>query len=198
VNQVMHMRTFKWSIFLPTVNVVLALGLCALGLREYESDHRLHPEYFYHGNLYYLPPAQIADYCLNMPAYAASSAFAELGVRVFRSDSPLFTKYFFFYAYWGFFVAVGCLWWWLGYQLESHPSQTTLKEATIGRYAKILIYVIIALLSLVMAYDGFMMRSGELVARAIPFAKLAWGIGLAAYLLILIYRDLRTARRVIP
>ncbi|MBV9182082.1 MAG: hypothetical protein JO356_12295 [Acidobacteria bacterium] len=60
MNQLQHMKQLDGA-FLPLANMILAVGLCALGLTEYESDHRPHPGHFYHGTLYYLPPAQIAN-----------------------------------------------------------------------------------------------------------------------------------------
>jgi hypothetical protein len=186
----MKWRAIRWRLVLPLVNVALAIGLGALGVRQYESDIRQHPGYFYHGNLYYLPSAQIVVYCLNMPAYDVSSAFAEFGIRYLRSDSPLFSKYSFFFVYWGFFVAVACFWYWIGYQFEKRSFPILANSTNISRYGRILAYIVGILLSLTMGYWGFEMRSSELLPRPIPIAELIWGVGLTAYFLILVYREM--------
>jgi hypothetical protein len=184
------MKVFKWRISLALVNLALALVMCRIGLHEYLSDHRQHPGYFYHGNLYYLPAAQIATYCWNMPAYVASSQFAEIGIRYLKSDSPAFSKYSFFFVYWGFFVAVALFWWWTGWQLDRLHEPRRRVDAKPDGYFRMAFYAIVAIFAFAMAYNGFVFRSGELVARPIPIAKMVWGMGLGAYFVTLCCRAL--------
>jgi len=188
------MKAFKWRLFLVVFNLGLALVLSTVGLREYESDHKSHPEYFYHGNLYYIPPAQIVMYCINTPAYTASAGFAEFGIRNLRSDNGLFTAYLFFYVYWGLLVATAAFWWWVGWQLDTRADRRYSPKAP-AKIVKTTVYTLVALVSLVMAHGGYVLRRSDLVARPIATAKIAWGIGLFLYFVTMIWRQTRQQPR---
>lgn len=182
------METFKWRILLATANILLTVLMCWVGLRQYESDHRLHPEYFYHGNLYYLPPAQIAVYSLNAPAYSAATAFQDFGIRHFRRGEVLFTAYAFFYVYIGFFPAVAVFWWWIGAHLDMRSRGPMLSEQG-AHYPKIALLTLCAMLSFAMAYQGYAFRRGTVISQPIPISQMVWGVGLGAYFCLRVLRE---------
>lgn len=170
------MRAFKWRLLLSVANVLLALGMSALGLHEYETDHRTHPEYFYHGNVYYVPPAQIVSYCLNVPALVASNLFRNFGIKHVSAESRLFVAQSFFHVYTGYYLAVLFFWWYVGWWLD-----VKLSPANIPRVLRELGWGLGALVSLALAYYGFAFRRGDWVPRVIPLSVMAWGVGLACY-----------------
>jgi hypothetical protein len=170
------MRAFKWRVLLASTNVILAIWMSMIGLHEYETVHRLHPEYFYHGNLYYLPTAQIVSYCLNMPAYVASLKLASLGMHYIQSKSGLFTAHSFFYVYDGFYVLLAGFWWCVGWRLD-----TLSKPRESLRALRIVGYGLGALMSLALSYYGFVYRRGDLIVRALPVSMMIWGMALLFY-----------------
>lgn len=170
-----------------SVNLVLSFALSAIGLRQYEVDHRTHPEYFYHGNVYYMPPAQSAMYCINMPAYALSAAFAEFGIRHVNSQSRVFTAHSFFYVYDGFFVAVLGFWWWLGTALDNRGGSASARTMPRrGKYTKTAAYVISVLASLYLAYDGLLSFNVIALPHSMALSKIVWGVLLFAVFLALL------------
>ena len=179
--------TLKWRIVLATANVALAVSMCWVGLRQYESDHRMHPEYFYHGNLYYLPTAQIAIYSLNAPAYTLSTAFQDFGLRHLQRGGILFTASAFNYVYVGFFVAVASLWWWIGSRLDIRTPRSG-KSTTIKRFSKLVAFILCGALSFTMAYHGYIFRHGTVIPWPIPISQMVWGIGLCTYFCVKVLR----------
>jgi hypothetical protein len=147
-----------------------------IGLHQYETVHRQHPEYFYHGNLYYLPTAQIASYCLNVPAYVASLKLTSVGMRYVQPESSLFTAHSFFYVYDGYYVLLAGFWWCVGWRLD-----TLSKPRDSFRALKILGYSVGAVMSLALAFYGFNYRRGDLMVRALPISMMIWGVTLLFY-----------------
>ena len=189
------MKQGKWQVEFAVINLVLAVIMCWIGQKQYERDHRMHPEYFYHGNLYYIPPAQIAIYSVDAPAYSASVAVQDLGIRHLPQLGAVFTSHVVFYVYPGFFVAGVALWWWIGAKLE-RPSGRLSKPSR-RHPAKMLTLCLGVLLSLAMAYRGYLFRRGTEIPRPIPFSQMAWGLMLAPYFCSKVMRDVMAPQKMI-
>src|SRR5215831_1773831 len=127
------MQRIRWAATLAAANVVVAVSLSWVGLVQYERDYRLHPGYFYHGNMYYLPTAQVVMYCLNAPSYVASNWFVDSAIRYFGSSADIFAAHAFFYVNIAFYVATAGFWWLLGMQLDRK------RRANVPRRAAIII-----------------------------------------------------------
>ncbi len=174
------MKKFKWRIALSALNVMLAALMCTFGRNEYRAAHSKYPEYFYHGNLYYIPMAQLVSYCLNAPALAASNLFRNLGMKL-AGPSSWFTAYWFFYVYPGYFVAVFLFWWIVGWRFDVGSvisvTHKVLKTAS---------SVMAATLSLLLAYYGLLVLREQYVALALAISMILWGIGLSLYLIVIV------------
>jgi hypothetical protein len=113
------MRRWKWRIVLAAVNLLLAIGMSAVGMREYAADHQLHPGYFYHGNRYYVPTAQWISYCLNAPAHLVANMFDDFAMRYHLMPSRWFGVWCFYFVHYEFYAAVFLFWWWMGWKVDA-------------------------------------------------------------------------------
>ena len=182
------MRRFRWRTILVVTNLVLAIGMSAIGLQEYRRDHHSHPEYFYHGTLYYVPPMQMASYCLNMPAFVASTAF-HISLRYLHITSEIFDAYLFFYVNYDFYLFVVLFWWVVtGRLLNRRPQMPRSPNWPI----RIISHLLGALISLGIAYAGFFYRKGDIVAKPMPLSALIWGLALFTYFVVMLLRSRRT------
>ncbi len=64
------MLIFKWRIYLPVLNLLLAIGLSAVGVRQYEE---IRYRFQGHGRMFYVPPAQRVVDAVNAPAFVLSN-----------------------------------------------------------------------------------------------------------------------------
>jgi hypothetical protein len=171
------MKTWKWRIGLSVVNLLLAIGMSALGAGQWEADGRLHPEYFYHGNLYYCPTAQWLSYCLNAPSLAVVNVIGDFTIRYHLLPQSLLGAYLFYFVRPEFYVAIFLFWAWAGWHVDvglpsrdCHTRWATALEVLIG-----------ILLSITLLYQGIpgLLRQG--VMHAIPASMVLWGIVLLLY-----------------
>ena len=170
------MKSLKWRLVLSATNILLAIGMSALGFHEYGADHQAHPEYFYHGNLYYIPPAQIASYCLNIPALVISNLFRNFGIAHLSSERGIFTTQWFFHVYVGYYAAVLIFWWCIGWSLDARrPGRSRWPAWEAAGWG------LAAFISLGLAYYGFSYWHSDVLPFAIPLSMVVWGIGLACY-----------------
>jgi hypothetical protein len=167
-------KPFRWRIVLSTVNLAAAIMLSALGAREYNVFRHLHR--FHEGNVLYIPPAQLASYCVNVPAFVFSNLvgnsrvwkFLWGGVTLSRADSALF------------YVSLTIFWWWIGWRIDIRSRRGSVKALAAP------FWVTAVLLSLLLIYAGlqiFLIYRVDSVSggRAVAIAMLVWGVALLYY-----------------
>jgi hypothetical protein len=180
VQQSSFMRNFKWRITLATVNLVGALWLSMVGMRQCDRDHALHPGYFYHGSLYYIPPAQMASYCWNMPAFVGSNFFRNVGMRYISPVNALFTREYFFRIYGGYYIAVVIFWWCVGRVLDDKSKadeNANNKRANAGHVGN----VIGILYGGSLLYGAIILASRGWSPLVMPASMIVWGAILVCF-----------------
>jgi hypothetical protein len=177
------MHKWKWSIGLSITSLVLAIGMSALGAREYEVDHRLHPEYFYHGNSYYSPAGQWMNYCLNAPPYVFTNLLVDFVMRHHLLPSSWFDHYCFYFVHYEYYLVVFLFWWWVGWKIEvklasrdSWGLWTTL-ESLLG-----------IAFSAVLLFYGVTGLANRNLIQAIVVSMVVWGIFLLWYFVLYLWR----------
>jgi hypothetical protein len=177
------MKRWKWRFVLSIVNLIVALGMSALGAREWAADLIVHPQYFYHGNLYYSPIAQWLSYCLNAPSFYVVNLFGSFAMRYHLLPPGWFGIYCFYFVRYEYFLALFLFWWWVGWSVDmglaSHErgtSWTALVEALCG------IVLSIALLS-----QGISDLRNSAVIYAIAVSRVVWGLCLLCYFVRLLW-----------
>jgi hypothetical protein len=174
ISEAEKMNSFRWRVILAVSNLALALGMSLLGLREYESFRVTHVGAFYHGHSAYLPPTQLASYCLNAPPFLATNVLSSL----YAGSSVASDRWWFYYVSREFYLYVFLFWWWVGWQVDLISGQKkSLVSTLIGA---------VMFLGLCCA-GGWILWSTKFPnewvpgGRAIPVSMLVWGFALLIY-----------------
>ena len=165
------MKTYKWRIVLSIGNVLLAVGMSAVGVHQYTVDHRLHPEAFYHGNLYYVPAAQWWNYCLNAPSQAVVGL-----AHYYVLPSGWSGFWVFYFVPYEYYVAVFLLWWWIGWRIDTRASFSRIKVA----WGIVELLACLALSAPLIFYGNDGLQRGYAIP-GVARSEIAWGLGLLAY-----------------
>lgn len=180
------MEKWKWRLVLSIANLSLALGMSALGAQEWAADLIVHPQYFYHGNLYYSPTAQWLSYCLNAPSLYVTNLFGTFAMRYHLLPPSWFETYCFYFVHYEYYLALFLFWWWIGreFDLPLDPRRRnpsfTVAEAVLG-----------ILLSIGLLFQGLAgYRRGDVI-HAIAASMVGWGAGLMYYCFFLLWRTKR-------
>lgn len=183
------MKSYKWRIVLSLVNLVAAIGLSALGPREYEAFRRAHA----HSDAIapYIPTAQLISYCVNAPSFVLSNLLGN--VRAWR----MFWKERWLGAYWfqnvsvTYYVFLLLFWWLVGWRLDvqSRPKERKGLAAVLG-------WLVSALAAVALLYVSVGLLRTDIPAQVaggavIPIAMLIWGLALFCYFSVLLFRSLR-------
>lgn len=176
-----------WRIILSLGNLLAALGLSAIGLRQAEAFFRANPP---HDNvLPYASVAELACYCWNAPALVLSNLSGEIPAwREFWPGSwPG--------VFWGrnvstsFLLFVFLFWWWIGWRLDvrSRPTQRSRIIMVLTNSAGLLFsfYLIYSSAYLLLRRMWEFRWAG---GPAIPLSILVWGGGLLVYFLAVFLR----------
>ncbi len=178
------MKTWKWRVVLAVANLVLAVGMSALGAREWAVDHRLHPEYFYHGNLYYVPTAQWLSYCLNVPSFAVVNLTGNFAMRHHLLPSGWFGTYCFYFVHYEYYLALFLFWWWVGWKIDMNLASRERR--------KLWIVVVEALFGIVVSmallFQGVAGLRSWVVIHAIAYSMVTWGAVLLLYFVVCLWR----------
>jgi hypothetical protein len=171
---------FRWRIFLSLFNVLLAAGLFAAGLAETKQSNYPHAN----PNPGYIPRAQIASYCMNIPPFVLRNLVTNFIVRKWPSASALWDKWFESYRYHegaDYYFLVFLFWWWIGWRLD-------IKEIPrrSGGWVPIVGFSLGVILSLTILYVAWASLADTARLRfagglIIPVATLVWGLGLFCY-----------------
>ena len=112
-----RVRTFRWRICLPVLNLLLAVGMSALGWRQYDQiRHRFQG----HGRMFYVPPAQLVSYSLNAPPFVLSNLLH----HSFLGWRSLWEREWFYGVSTDFYVLLPLFWFWVGWQFDVPRSLT--------------------------------------------------------------------------
>jgi hypothetical protein len=184
-----RMKRFKWRILLSLSNVLLAIGLSVLGVREYETFSGSREGAFYHGHHVYLPAAQLISYCMNAPAFLLENLLGRFQLW----SSVWGNGWWFYYVSHDFYFLVFLFWWCIGWHFDIKRSLTSQKTVI-----KISGYILAA------SFLGFLLFTGARIfwttqfpnewyvgGRTIAFSMLLWGVGLLAYLVASLLRQRR-------
>ena len=185
------MKNYKWRIVLSLVNLVAAIGLSALGLRQYEAFRRAH----LHSDaiLSYIPTAQLIGYCLNAPSFVLSNLLGNIRRwRMFWHGRWL-DGYWFQSVSVTFYLFVLLFWWSVGWRLDAQPRPKgrTALAAGLG-------WLIGAIGSVELCYGSLVLLREELPAlgayRVSPIllSMLLWGFALFCYFTVMLFRAART------
>ncbi len=170
---------WKWTLILSFGNLLLAVGMSTVGLREYERFHVTHPGAFYHGNIYYEPAPQLLSYCLNAPPFAVSNVFLNfVMIHHILPQSWLDVHCFYFVRY-EFYVGLFLFWWWVGWQVDMK-----LASRNSGRAWRIVESSLGIVLALLLLADGSIGAWNDHAIQAIAWAMVAWGAILLYYFLL--------------
>ena len=150
------MTPFRWRIVLPTVNLLAAINLSALGAREYHAFRQSHR--FHEGNVLYIPPAQLISYCINVPTFVFSNFVGNTqrwkslwsGVSLSKADSALF------------YLRLTLFWCWIGWRIDVRARRDRLKALPAA------FWMISAVLSLLLTYAGLQILLKFLELMAFP------------------------------
>jgi hypothetical protein len=171
------MKTWKWRIVLAVANLFLAVGMSAVGARQWATDRNLHPEYFYHGNLYYIPTAQWLSYCLNVPSFAAVNLAGNFTMSYHLLPSGWFGTYCFYFVHYEYYLALFLFWWWVGWKIDM--------KLTPHEYRTLWIVVVEALLgtvvSIALLFQGVVALRSWATIHAIAYSMVVWGAVLLLY-----------------
>jgi hypothetical protein len=183
------MKNYKGRIVLSLVNLVAAIGLSALGPREYAAFRAGHM----HSDAIvpYIPTAQLISYCVNAPSFVLSNLLGN--VRAWR----MFWKERWLGGYWfqnvsvTFYVFLFVFWWLVGWRpdVQSRPRERKGLAGVLG-------WLVGALAALALLYVSVGLLRTDIPAEVtggaiIPIAMLLWGLGLFCYFSVVLFRSLR-------
>jgi len=180
------MERWKWRLVLSIGNLILALGMSALGAREWAADLIAHPQYFYHGNLYYSPTAQWLSYCLNAPSFYVVNLFGSFAMRHHLLPPGWFGAYCFYFVHYEYYLALFLLWWWIGWEIDM--SLDSLRRHTPFTVPGAVFGIV---LSIGLLFQGIASLRSPEVIHAIAASMVVWGIGLMCCFAFLLWRTKR-------
>jgi hypothetical protein len=184
------MKSYNWRILLSLVNLVAAIGLSALGPRQYEAFQQAHP----HAHVAsYIPTAQLISYCMNAPSFVLSNLLGNIRAwRIFWHGTWL-GGYWFQGVSVTFYFFVFLFWWSVGWRVDSEPrpkGRTALAVA--------LGWLVGAISSFVLCYGSVGLLREEIPALGaypdspILISILLWGLALFCYFSVMLFRAART------
>jgi len=158
--------------------------MSALGVREWAADRRLHPEYFYHGNLYYSPTAQWLSYCLNAPSFTVVNLAGNFAMRYHLLPSSWFDTYCFYFVHYEYYFTLSLFWWWVGWKIDMGPASCE-RHASWTAVVETLLGIVLAITLLSQGLSG--LRTWA-VTHAIAASMVVWGVGLLLFFLGCVWR----------
>jgi len=177
------MKPYKWRAILSVANLVLALALSAIGLREYRLFRQTNPGAFHEVNLAYLPSAQLVMYSVDAPAFVVNNLIGRGLARTRLWECEWIRGSWFFRVSRSFYLLVFLFWWLVGWTIDSQV-RAGISRQGIGIPGD----VAGVLLSLGLLYVGFefLYRYDYPSAvipgqRVLPIATLVWGAVLLFY-----------------
>jgi hypothetical protein len=185
------MKSYKWRIVLSLVNLVAAIGLSALGPREYETFRRAHTHS--DATVPYIPTAQLVSYCMNTPSFVLSNLLGNVGAwRMFWEERWL-GGYWFQHVSVTFFLFVLLFWWWVGWRVDAQPRPIDRTElaARLGWLTGAIGALVLCFISVGLLRE----RLPALYAyqdSVIVISMLLWGLALVCYFSLMLFRAART------
>ena len=169
------MNMHKWQLLLPLAGILLNVFLFWLAIRQYNTVHRLRPGVFYEGSTYVAPALQAA-YCINAPAFVASSLIHDFVVR--EVD---WTGAWLHYGDPEYYLCVIVLWWWIGLRVDRSDSNATNKTKPLLIAAQIsgLCFAVFLIYVGLSPHLGLLLHTQFVPTRAISVSIKIWGLGLA-------------------
>jgi hypothetical protein len=182
------MRRWKWRIALSAGNLLLAIGMSAIGLREWAIDSAHHV-----GGIGYEPTAQWLSYCINAPPFAFTNLLLNFAMGHHLLPSGWWDVHCFHFVRYEYYVALFLLWWWIGWKIDMKLAAResgrswTIAESSIG-----------LVLSLMLLFVGSMDVGNDYGIHAVAWSMVGWGTVLMYYFLVYLWpmRLRRTAPRV--
>lgn len=172
---------YKWRLILSLTNLAIAMGLFAVGLREAEAVRYPHMQM----TSSYIPPAQVAAYCINFPAFAFRNAITNWVVYRSSAATAAWSKWSSSYRFqegFDFYSILALFWWWIGWHCDLKSRNPARGQAAadncFGFLLSLLLLYGAAQLLLTQLPSGRLRFEGGLI---MPTSALVWGLGLLWY-----------------
>jgi hypothetical protein len=191
----------RWRLGLAFLG--LALALAAAVVSQSQTPMRL-PGTHYRGALVYSedgtlvgPKAQVASYCLDMPAFSVANIVHS---RLVSYDETFHDQNWFpLFGYAEYYISVLVFWWCIGWCVDrravlrsTRPSALDVIAAAAALLLSIdLLHDGIALLLRRQAPTGPMPRGSAPIVYSMPTSSVLWGLALAATFLWYLYKFVR-------
>ncbi len=180
VRPVSFMRKWKWRIALSVGNLLLAIAMSAIGLRQYEKFHATHPGAFYEGNIGYVPGVQLASYCINLIPFVTANALSNFAVtQHLPGVNWLESHSLFYFVYPQYYAALFLFWWLVGWRADTKSA-----SRNTARLRNTLASSLGAMLSLALIGLGSFNAWNDKFIRAIAWSMILWGALLFYYFLV--------------
>ncbi len=170
------MSKWKWRIALSVGSLALAVGMSAVGAKQANDDRRLHPGYFYHGNLAYSPTAQWLSYRVNAPAFAITNLLRNFALAHGLVPTRWLDAHCFYFVPGEYYFLLFLLWLWIGWKFDMRLSGKS--QSVISATVESLIGGIVAL---VLLYEAGAGLQNSFAIRGVAISMGIWGALLLLY-----------------